>query len=117
MSMRLVKFGRWKPPVGTCGWGAQPHTEGVEAVEDPLTDILSKSIAEPGGDPGGGGGIGSDAPPATNMGAAAGIAGFAIGWVMGAGALTTLTCTGTATACVAGGAGANGAAMGGGGKE
>ena len=36
---------------------------------------------------------------------------------MGIGALATLACTGTATACVAGGAGANGAVMGEGGKE
>ena len=112
--MRLVKSGRWKPPVGTCGWGARPNTEGVEAVEDPLMDILSKSIAEPGGDPGGGGGIGSGAPPATNTGAVVGVAGFAIGWAMGTGAFTMLACTSVATTCIAGRAGANGAAMGGG---
>ena len=80
-------------------------------------DILSKSIAEPSGDPGGGGGIGSGAPPATNTGAVAGVARFAIGWVMGTGKSTTLACTGVATTCIAGRAGANGAAMGGGGKE
>ena len=39
---------------------------------------------------GSGGGIGSGAPPATNMEAVVGVAGFAIGWVMGAGAFTTL---------------------------
>ena len=83
-------------------------------VEDPLMDILSKSIAEPSGDPGGGGGVGSGAPPATNMGAVVGVAGFAIGWVMGTGVFAMLACTSMATACVAGGAGANGAAMGGG---
>ena len=41
-------------------------------------DILSKSITEPSRDPGGGGGVGSHAPPATNMGAAVGTTGFAI---------------------------------------
>ena len=86
-------------------------------VEDPLMDILSKSITEPSGDPGGGGGVGSGAPPATNMGAVVGVEGFAIGWVMGAGAFTTLAHTGVATTCVAGRAGANGAMMGRGGKE
>ena len=86
--MRLVRSGRWKPPVRTHVMGARPHTEGIEAVEDPLMDILSKSITEPSGDPGGGGGVGSGAPPATNMGAVVGVAGFAIGWVMGAGAFT-----------------------------
>ena len=85
--MRLVKSGRWKPPVRTHGQGAQPCTEGVEVVEDPLMDILSKSIAKPGGDPGGGGGIGSGATPATNTEAVVGVAGFAIGWVMGAGGI------------------------------
>ena len=82
-------------------------------VEDPLMDILSKSIAEPGRDPGGGGSsIGSGAPPATNTGAAAGVAGFAIGWVMGTGMFTTLACASEATTCIAGGAGANGAGYG-----
>ena len=51
------------------------------------------------------------------MGAVAGVAGFAIGWAMGAGVFTMLACTGVATTCIAGGAGANGAVMGGGGKE
>ena len=46
-----------------------------------------------------------------------GVAGFAIGWAMGTGAFTMLACTGVATACIAGGAGANRAVMGGGGKE
>ena len=86
-------------------------------VEDPLTDILSKSTADPGSDPGGGGGEGSGAPPATNTGAAAGATGFATGWAIGIGALATLACTGGATACIAGRADANRAEMGGGGKE
>ena len=86
-------------------------------VEDPLMDIFSKSIAEPSGDPGGQGGIGSGTPPATNTRAVVGVAGFAIGWVMGAGVFAMLACTSMATACIACGAGANGAAMGGGGKE
>ena len=47
----------------------------------------------------------------------AGVTGFATGWAMGIGALAMLACTGMATACVAGRAGANRAAMGGGGKE
>ena len=115
--MRLVKSGRWKPPVGTCGWGAWPHTNGVEVVDDPLTDILSKSIADPGGDPGGGGGIGSGAPPATNTGAVTGAAGFPIGCMMGAGAFTMLACTCGVTASIADGTGANRVAMGRGGKE
>ena len=117
MSVRLVRSGRWKPPVGTYGWGAQPCTEGVEAVEDPLTDILSKSIVDPSSDPGCGGGEGSGAPPVTNTRAAAGAARFATGWAMGMGAFATLACTSMATACIAGRAGANGAAMGGGGKD
>ena len=86
-------------------------------VEDPLTDILSKSAVDPSSDHGGGGGERSGAPPATNTGAVAGATGFATGWVMGIGALTMLSCTSGATACVASGAGANRAAMGGGGKE
>ena len=45
--MRLVKSGRWNPPVGTHGQGAHPHTEDAEEVEDLLTDILSKSAADP----------------------------------------------------------------------
>ena len=61
-----------------------------------------------GSDPGGGGGVGSGVPPATNMGAVVGAAGFGTGWAMGAGAFTTLACTGGATACVAGGTSANG---------
>ena len=117
VSMRLVRSRRWNPPVGTHERGAQPHTEGVEVVEDPLTDILSKSIVDLSPDPGGGGGKGSGAPPVTNTGAAAGVTGFPTGWAMGIGALAMLACTSVATACIAGEAGANGAAMGGGGKE
>ena len=117
MSVRLVKSGRWNPPVGTHGQGARPCTEDAEEVEDPLMDILSKSAADPCSDPGGGGGKGSGSPPATNTGAVAGATGFATGWVMGIGALATLACTDGATTCVASGAGANGAVMGGGGKE
>ena len=76
VSMRLVKSGRWKPPVRTHGQGAQPCTDSVEVVDNPLMDILSKSIADPGRDPGDGDGIGSGAPPATSMGAATGTAGL-----------------------------------------
>ena len=72
---------------------------------------------DPGSDPGGGGGEGSGAPPVTNTGPVAGATGFATGLLMGIGALATLACTDVATACIAGGAGANGAVMGGGGKE
>ena len=86
-------------------------------MEDPLTDILLKSTADPGSDPRVGGGEGSGAPPATNTGAVAGTTGFATGWVIGIGALAMLACTGGATACVASRAGANMAVMGGGGKE
>ena len=115
--MRLVRSRRWKPPVRTHRQGAQPCTDGVEAVDNPPTDMLSKSIMDPSSDPGGRGGIGSGAPPATNMGAVVGAAGFAIGWVMGAGVFITLACTGGVTACIAGRTSANEAAMGGGGKE
>ena len=63
MSIRLVKSGRWNPPVGTHGQGACPCTEDAEEVEDPLTDILSKSAADPSPEPGGGGGKGSGGAP------------------------------------------------------
>ena len=56
VSIRLVKSGRWNPPVGAHGQGAHPHTEDAEEVEDLLTDILSKSAVDPDSDPGGGGG-------------------------------------------------------------
>ena len=68
MSVRLVKSGRWNPPVGTCGWGAHPCTEDAEEVEDLLTDILSKSAVDPGSDPGGGGGEGSGGPLPSSLG-------------------------------------------------
>ena len=80
--------------------------------EDPLMDILSKSIADPGPDPGGGGGEGSDAPPVTNTRAVVGETGFTTGWVMGIGTHATLAYTGMATTCIAGRAGANGACNG-----
>ena len=51
MFVRLVKSGKWNPPVGTRGRGACPHTEDAEEVEDLLTDILSKSAVDPGSDP------------------------------------------------------------------
>ena len=89
----------------------------MEVVDDPQMDILSKSIAEPSADPGGGGSIGSGAPPATSRGAVVGAAGFTIGWAMGAGAFTTLACPCGAIAHAVGGTGAKGATMGGGGKE
>ena len=117
MSVRLVKSGRWNPPVGTHGQGAHPHTEDAEEVEDLLTDILSKSAVDPSSDPGGGGGKGSSGPPAINTGAVASATGFATGGAVGIVVLAMLACTGGAMACVASGAGANGAAMGGGGKE
>ena len=56
-----------------------PCTEDAEEVEDPLTDILSKSAVDPGSDPGGGGGEGSGGPPTIITGAVAGAAGFATG--------------------------------------
>ena len=68
MSIRLVKSGRWNPPVRTHGRGAHPHTEDAEEVEDLLTDILSKSAVDPGSDPGGGGGEGSGGPPPSSLG-------------------------------------------------
>ena len=117
MSMRLVKSGRWNPPVRTHGRGAHPCTEDAEEVEDLLIDILSKSAVDPSSDPGGGGGKGSGGPPATNTRAVAGATGFATGGVVGIGTLATLACTGGVTPCVASRASANGAAMGGGGKE
>ena len=64
-----------------------------------------------------GGGKGSGGPPAINTGAVAGATGFTTGGAVCIGALATLACTGGETACVASRAGANRAAMGGGGKE
>ena len=69
MSVRLVKSGRWNPPVGIHGQGACPLPDDAEEVEDPLTDMLSKSATDPGPDPGGGGGgNGSGGPPAAITG-------------------------------------------------
>ena len=93
-----------------------PHTEDAEEVEDPLTDILSKSAVDPGSDPGGGGGKGSGGPPTTITGAAAGATGFTTGVGVGMVMLATLACTTGAVAWVTSGAGINGARMGGGGK-
>ena len=89
----------------------------MEVVDDSPMDILSKSITEPGADPGGGGGVGSGAPPVTSMGAVVGAAGFTIGWAMGAGAFTMLAHACGVIACIVGGTGANRVTMGGGGKE
>ena len=51
MSVRLIKSGRWNPPVGICGRGACPLPDDAEEVEDPLTDMLSKSATDPRPDP------------------------------------------------------------------
>ena len=117
MSIRLVKSGRWNPPVGTHGWGACPCTEDAEEVEGPLTDILSKSAVDPGSDPGGGGGEGSGGPPTIITRAVASATGFTTGGAVGIVTLAMLACTTGAMAWVTSGAGTNGAAMGGGGKE
>ena len=79
MSVRLVRSGRWNPPVGIHGQGVHPLPDDADEVEDLLTDILSKSAADPGSDPGGGGGEGSGGPPATITRAVAGATGFATG--------------------------------------
>ena len=71
MSVRLIKSGRWNPPVGIRGRGARTLPDDAEEVEDPLTDMLSKSATDPGPDPGGGGGDGSGGPHAAITGAAA----------------------------------------------
>ena len=98
MSVRLVRSGRWNPPVGICGRGAHPLPDDAEEVEDLLTDILSKSAMDPGSDPGGGGGDGSGGPPATITGAVAGATGFATGAGIGMVALAKLACATGATA-------------------
>ena len=98
MSVRLVRSGRWNPPVGIHGRGAHPHTEDAEEVAEPLTDILLKSATDPGSDPGGGGGKGSGGPPATITGAAAGTTGFATGAGVGIVMLAMLACATGATA-------------------
>ena len=117
MFIRLVKSGRWNPLVGTHGQGAHPHTEDAEEVEDPLTDMLSKSAVDPGSDPGGGGGKGSGGPPASITGATAGATGFTSCGGVGMVVLAMLACTTRVTVWVTSGAGANGAGTGGGGKE
>ena len=117
MSIRLVKSGRQNLPVGTHGQGAHSRTEDAEGVEDPLTDILSKSAVDPGSDPGGGGGKGSGGPPAIITRAVAGATGFTTCGGVSMVVLATLACTTGAMAWVTSGAGTNGAAMGGGGKE
>ena len=86
-------------------------------MEDPLTDILSKSAVDPGSDPGGGGGKGSGGPPTIITGAVAGATGFTTGGAVGIVMLATLACTAGAMAWVTSGAGTNRAVMGGGGKE
>ena len=57
--------------LGIRGRGALPLPEDTEEVEDPLTDMLSKSATDPGPDPGGGGGDGSGGLHAAITGAAA----------------------------------------------
>ena len=86
-------------------------------MEDLLTDILSKSAVDPGSDPGGWGGKGSGGSPTIITRAAASATGFTTGGGMGMVMLATLACTAGAKAWVTSGAGINGAAMGGGGKE
>ena len=112
MSDRLVKSGRWNPPVGICGQGARSCTEDAEEVEDLVTDILSKSPADPGSDPGGGGGEGQVVPPPSSMGLWLGATGFATSGGVGMVALAMLACTDGAMAWVTSGAGTNGAVMG-----
>ena len=96
VSIRLIKSGRWNLPVGIHGWGARPLPDDAEEVEDPLTDMLSKSAMDPGPDPGGGGGDGSGGPPATITGAAARTTGFTTGVGVGMVMPAMLACaTGT----------------------
>ena len=57
------------------------------------------------------------APPTINTGAVASATGFTTGGAVGTVVLATLVCMGGAMACVASGAGATRAMMGGGGKE
>ena len=98
VSVRLVRSGRWNPPVGIHGQGVCPHPEDAEEVEDLLTDILLKSATDPGSDPGGGGGKGSGGPPATTTRAAAGATGFTTGVGVGMVMLAMLACATGATA-------------------
>ena len=75
-----------------------PLPDDAEEVEDPLTDILSKSAMNPGSDPGGGGSDGSGGPPATITGAVAGATRFTTGVGVGMVVLAKLTCATGATA-------------------
>ena len=77
-----------------------PRTEDAEEVEDPLTDILSKSAADPGSDPGGGGAEASGGPPTIITRAVASATGFTTGAGVGMVMLATLACTAGATAWV-----------------
>ena len=117
MSVRLVRSGRWNPPVGIHGRGTRPLPDDVEEVEDLLTDTLSKSATDPGPDPGGGGGNGSGGPPAAITRAAASATGFTTGAGAGMVMLAMLACATGPTAQVTGGAGIKRAGMGGGGKR
>ena len=74
-----LSLGDENPPVGIRGQGAHPLPDDAEEVEDPLTDMLSKSATDPGPDPGGGGGDGSGGPPAAITRAAARTTGFTTG--------------------------------------
>ena len=104
--------------MGPVGQGVHPHTEDAEEVEDLVTDILSKSAADPGSDPGGGGWQRVRwSPLPSSLGAVASATGFTTGGAVGMVTLATLACTTGAMAWVTGGAGINGAVMGGGGKE
>ena len=116
VSIRLVRSGRWNPPVGIRGRGVRPLPDDAEEVEDVLTDMLLKSAMDPGPDPGGGGGDRSGGPPAPITGAAARSTGFATGVAVGMVMPAMLACVTGATARVTGGAGTNRAWMGGGGK-
>ena len=98
VSVRLVRSGRWNPPVGIHGRGVRPLPDDAEEVEDLLTDILSKSAMDPGPDPGGGGGDGSGGPPAAITGAAASATGFTTGVGVGMVMLAMLACATGATA-------------------
>ena len=98
VSIRLVKSGRWNPPVGIHGQGAHPLPDDAEEVEDLLTDILSKSAMDPCSDPGGGGGDGSGGPPTAITGTAAGATGFTTGVGVSTVMLAMLTCATGATA-------------------
>ena len=96
MGSRAHVFGN--PPVGIRGRGALPLPEDTEEVEDPLTDMLSKSAMDPGPDPGGGGGDGSGGLHAAITGAAARSTGAAIGTGVGMVVPAMLTCATGATA-------------------